>query len=267
MDYVLIGFPTSAAKAYCVDQFMNCVKNQDFLEYDIVAIDTTLDTTRYSDKLKKKYDINTIQHEWDPSKQNVNQMLAEARNKIREHTLNNGFSHCLMLDSDMIIPASTIRQLLKHDKDVVGYPYQIFGDMKTGIPCVLKDGWIRPSPDSKARSFNVYTWDEIHDMTTLTQVYATGLGCCLLKKQVFDKVPFRASPLDWGEDLLFWNECNEKGIEYWIDPSVRPVHLSKPWDVKCVDHPVRYDVTLTKITPTMYSLDMTYEPIEKLIEK
>ena len=64
----------------------------------------------------------------------------------------------------------------------------------------------------------------------LVKVYATGLGCLLSKRRVFEAVPFRTHPtFIYGEDLWYYAECNDRGFEFWVDSGVRARHENVSW--------------------------------------
>ncbi|MDP6460053.1 MAG: hypothetical protein QF829_04605, partial [Candidatus Hydrothermarchaeota archaeon] len=63
----------------------------------------------------------------------------------------------------------------------------------------------------------------------LFRVDAVGMGCCLIKAEVFRSI---AQP--WfvydvkrnrGEDIYFCEKVKEAGYDIWVDPEVLPVHL------------------------------------------
>lgn len=65
----------------------------------------------------------------------------------------------------------------------------------------------------------------------LFKPYALGLGCLLIKKEVMEKVPFRThESFIFGEDLWWWNEANDKKVEFWCDCRTRCVHKNTEWN-------------------------------------
>jgi|10_taG_2_1085330.scaffolds.fasta_scaffold00175_23 hypothetical protein len=144
------------------------------------------------------------------------------RTKIAQKTVDEGFTHALMLDTDMVYPHSTIWDLLLADKDIVsGF---CVGRTEDDLPIFLvqndTDKWLfnRRWPPST---------EGVHE------VGATG-GCALMvKHQVFRQVPRpwfvrtqknanggRVSP-----DVYFSVVAREHGFRVHCHVKVRAHHL------------------------------------------
>ena len=59
-----------------------------------------------------------------------------------------------------------------------------------------------------------------------------GTGCLMIKKKVLEEVPFRThDTFILGEDIWFFQECNDKKFEYWLDTTVRAKHKNTNWNI------------------------------------
>jgi hypothetical protein len=102
--------------------------------------------------------------------------LPGARNELVENALKvEGWTHLLLLDDDVIMPEGSLKAMLDLEADIalVDYPHHLIGE---------KDG--------KDQQYGVAVyddWKEGDDVTEKTLAWA-GLGCVLVKREVFEKV-------------------------------------------------------------------------------
>jgi GT2 family glycosyltransferase len=154
--------------------------------------------------------------------------VAQARNMAVAEMLSDKCSHLFFCDDDVYVPENTISELVAMDKDIAGgcYPSvkQNPGELKVETYVVVTENrkWIK------------------HWFKGTRQVDAVGTGCVLIKRSVFEKMPFPW--FRWGEhliegkyqqqsdDLDFCNRCRQKGIEVWANGDIRCGHV-KPVDV------------------------------------
>lgn len=130
--------------------------------------------------------------------------------------------YILFLDADMTHPADTLVKLLAHNKDIVGGLYHY------GAHPFPPVALVRNSDDSMR-----YTAITLYD-DALFRVDATGMGCVLIKREVFENVEFpwflyEEDP-DKGirsisEDMHFFKKVRAEGYEVWIDPTVKCGHI------------------------------------------
>lgn len=120
-------------------------------------------------------------------------------------------NYVLWLDSDMSFPSTTAIRLLSHDKDIVGCNY-------------LK----RSKPVKPVAYFNTESWDNylpLDHEDGLVKVEVVGMGCILMKLDLFNQIPkpyfefkYKEDTDDWyGEDYILFNKLNDVGNEVFID--------------------------------------------------
>lgn len=143
-------------------------------------------------------------------------LVANNRNKLVEQAKELGVDYLFFVDSDIAVHPWTLRQLLDHDKDIVGAtyiqreePHRILG--KTVGGQLLHDALVGGQVDARG----------------LMEVGALPGGCMLVKLSVFEKLerPYFQTPAHvtdgepWieGEDYFFCRMARAAGFSIWLD--------------------------------------------------
>src|SRR4030095_763224 len=147
------------------------------------------------------------------------QSPARARNMIVDLALEQNCTHVFFLDDDIELPPNTLLELLKHDKDMVtalytqrNYPH---------FPILFRTR----NPDNSCNLF-IPTEEE----QGLVKVVNAGLGCCLIKTEVFKKMQKPWVTLGeydkdmWCDDVSFFNRAHDAGFELYCDLNVPVKH-------------------------------------------
>ena len=151
--------------------------------------------------------------------------VATARNNIAQKALDLNADYVLTVDNDTVVPKNALKLLLEDAKDVcIGfYAHRERDNVYRGKMnvCRLKD---------KA--------EEMHGMadagTTKIEVHGGGMGCALIRTEVFRKCSYPW--YDWvnygdanrgmlSEDLYFCSLCRASGIKIYADVRVGCGHL------------------------------------------
>lgn len=154
---------------------------------------------------------------------------SSAENAVAGHLLASDCTHILMLESDMLLPTDALTRLLQLDTDIVSGLYFLRnGD---GQPCLYKR-MVTPAGTEKSYAMSplsVFPTDRPFKLNG-----CPGLGCVLMKRQVFERVPspwFDLKEKGYGSDLYFYTKCRDAGVEVWVDPRVRCGQIDyKIWD-------------------------------------
>lgn len=146
--------------------------------------------------------------------------IADARNSLVYQALNEGCSYLLMLDTDQVYPADTLKKLLSHKKDVCGVR--------------VHRRWMPFDPIFLRGEIGKYKSVSEEDMYSgdLIPIDATGTGCLLFDMDVFLKVdePWfefgvnNGKPV--GEDINFCSKARQAGVEIFVDTSIEVGHLT-----------------------------------------
>ena len=165
---------------------------------------------------------------------------ASARNNIVQKALDGGWTHVMMVDSDVTPPRDALSNLLSHGVECVSgfYLHRGHDNMPSDRTCACK---LR---DAKGKAYfnypleSEYTVGELAEMRGrgehLVEIHGGGMGCVLIVTDVFRAVKYPW--FDWvnykdtgrsmlSEDLYFCEELRKKGIPRHVDTRVACGHL------------------------------------------
>jgi len=141
---------------------------------------------------------------------------AQARNNLIKRSTGD---YVLFMDSDNVITPKDLKKLVEDDKEIVsgvyfhrGFPY---------LPVVYEY-------DTNATGF--INSNKI--FKGLKRIDGAGLGACLIKKSVFEKLrkpyfEFNAFGNGSTEDFDFFEKCRKSGVELWADWDVPIGHIGE----------------------------------------
>ena len=138
-------------------------------------------------------------------------ILLNQREKLIEKAKEVNSDYVLWLDSDMMFPSTTALRLLEHKKDIVACNYMKRAKpLKTVAYTDLTnwDSWVPMSPQDK-----------------LVKVQGVGMGCMLMKTEVFEcltkpyfEFTYKEDSQDWyGEDFNLLTKLRNEGYSIYID--------------------------------------------------
>ena len=148
-----------------------------------------------------------------------------ARTVMVRKALRENCDYLFMADSDTIVPDDALLNLMEHGVGVcLGYYLRTDSDELTTL---VRNG---------DRQFSSHlSIGEVRDFAeageTLVEVKAGGMGCALIKTDVFRIVPepwfnyINNGRSQLGEDYFFCQVCRNAGIKTYFDPRVGCGHL------------------------------------------
>ncbi len=147
---------------------------------------------------------------------------AEAREKLVEECLEEDNSkYIFFIDSDVYVPPNGFAYLLQSSEDIVTGIY--WTKVEPPEPVLYKELKMGPYFDFPKNS--------------LFEVQAAGLGCCLIKTEIFEHVPrpWFAYKLKEGEDkelqvtedFYFFIKARKYGYKLWCNSNVLCYHLKE----------------------------------------
>lgn len=135
--------------------------------------------------------------------------IASQRQQLATEALSTECTHILWLDSDMRFPNITLEALLSHDKDIVACNYSTRVEPHMPVAFTSKQNM----------------GERLGADVGLNKVAAVGMGCMLVKRNVFESMSLPYFGVEWnqdytsliGEDLYFANKADLAGYDIWID--------------------------------------------------
>jgi FkbM family methyltransferase len=145
----------------------------------------------------------------------------QVRNLIAHWAINGNYDYLLAIDHDMVFPSDTLEKLLAADKDVVTAVYR---QRLEPMTLEVYDHDYRNVP------YDLLYYGIEGD---LVQIGACGFGCVLVKKKVFQAIPYPqfvyhqalTKEGSVSEDVDFCKKARDAGFTIWCDKSIRCVHL------------------------------------------
>ena len=121
----------------------------------------------------------------------------------------------LFIDADMKFNTDALNKLLAHNLDIVG-----------GL-CFRRVPPFNPTIYKRMEGHMKWQWQENYPKNSLFEVDATGSAFLLIKRKVFESIPYPwyEYKKELSEDLLFCHKAKEAGFKIWIDSNVKIGHL------------------------------------------
>lgn len=138
-------------------------------------------------------------------------VLLTQRERLATQALELESDYILWLDSDIVFPATTAIRLLAHNEPVVAANYIRRQLPAKGVAYQKIGEWEDPLPF------------DIHD--TLVEIEGIGMGCMLMKTDIFEKIPKPWFEFTWapasndflGEDMNLCQKINNLGYSIKVD--------------------------------------------------
>lgn len=160
---------------------------------------------------------------------------------VREFLADSSFTHILFLDSDMSPQPQTLDRLLRLKAPIACAPCPILAPALAaeGVsgPSITTNIWqLASPPNADARNQVVRYLDPDEFPKTPFECHGTGLACCLIQREVFERMtpPYFAmvfgdeySSLRIGEDAFFFNKARELEYRIKVDPMLLCDHFKE----------------------------------------
>ena len=138
-----------------------------------------------------------------------------ARNRLACMAINEGFTHLLFLDSDMVFEPDIVEALTFSGKDVV------CGAFQSRRPPYGSCIFTSMNPVERVEDYGVEPF----------RVAGCGMACTLISAEILKTVQnhygncFTPTP-EFGEDLAFCDRARRMGAEIWCEPTARVGHIA-----------------------------------------
>lgn len=224
---VLIAAPISGVKQYSLNRWLQWIADQSHKDYEFALCVNGHNQADLVSKLKQ-VEITDIHGQtkkpvilWNIAKQGVEtntiQNITHARESLRQYALKNGFDKLFFLDSDTIpMLRDAIELLASHNKEAISGLYMY---KNSSVPVAV----------SVKRQTNPTLEDlrEAVDKKELVECVIFGLGCALIDKSVFERIPFdfKYFGKEVGEDYGYCFAMQERQIDRFLEPRLVCLHL------------------------------------------
>lgn len=163
---------------------------------------------------------------------------ATARNHIAQKALDTKVNYVLMVDNDVVLPKDALINLLSHKENVcLGYyAHRGTDNVYHGNTCICKLRDVNGNAYFNYPLESEYMAEELHALassgTSLIQIHGGGMGCALIKTDVFGALKYPW--YDWinyeskgmlSEDLYFCEACRKANIKIYADTRVNCGHM------------------------------------------
>ena len=139
-----------------------------------------------------------------------------AENRAVEDFLDSECTHLFLTESDMILPDDTLPMLAALEVPIASGVYFLRGG--NGQPCLYKKSVRIKSNPYPMSPVSLFPTDKPFKLNG-----CPGLGCVLIQRQVFARVPrpwFDLKEGHYGSDLYFYTKVQEAGVDVWVHPQV-----------------------------------------------
>ena len=136
---------------------------------------------------------------------------------VQDFLANPSLTHLFMTEMDMLLPPDVLQKLMALDKSIASGIY--FLRNGNGQPCLFQK--------TLTSRENPYVFSPVtgFPLDRPFRVDHTGLGCVLIKREVFEHPKmafpwFDLSATHYGSDMYFFSKVKWAGIECWAHPGV-----------------------------------------------
>ena len=138
-----------------------------------------------------------------------------ARNRLACKAINDGYTHILFLDADMIFSEQIVEDLTDWDKDFVCGAFQ--SRRPPYHSCIFKT----LKPLERVTEYGMEPF----------RVSGCGMACTLISTEILRNVQNRYGNCftpteEFGEDLAFCWRALKTGAEIWCEPTARAGHIA-----------------------------------------
>ena len=181
-------------------------------------------TNRYiePDTMKSIYDLTVPDGYTTELQYFYGYQIDQIRNLIAEWAKH--YDYLFSVDSDIVLPRDSLVKMLNADKDIISGLY---------IQRIPNTHTLEIYKDHHGGCVNI-PYEEI-DGRGIVEIAACGMGCCLLKGEVFRTMDYPhfyyQSAIDHrntiSEDVYFCKKARENGFTVWADGTIRCDHIGQ----------------------------------------
>lgn len=217
---ILIAGHTNDKKDYCLDLYVRQLLSFSYPSYEAFVVDNSKSICHIEKIWEYGIDSVRVEPEGSPS-----EYICQSQNIIRDKVLYEGFEWLFLLDSDVFVPLNTLEYLMIYGNPVHTFAYFI-NDSCSAL-CLDSLTQERGRLDSLTGDYKIKEKVEPineHRLGMTFDVYATGLGCTLIHRDILKEIDFRTENKKVFSDNYFFYDLKRLGVKPVIDTNIIPAH-------------------------------------------
>jgi len=227
---ILVAAPISEKKDYCLWQWLDSILALSYPNFDIYLVDNSADEAFHKKMWDKGINCDYVKPEGSAM-----EFITKSQNKIRDYFLANDYDYLMLIECDVFCPENIIQYLLNYQLPVVSGNYFLGTGENTSLSIQQYHKSVNNSYN-KVERITAYESFRIFD-GTLKQVFATHLGCTLIRGDVVGEIKFRCevsgsetANYTTFSDTYFFTDCAKKNIPIFVDCGLLLNHQRSSWD-------------------------------------
>lgn len=224
---IMVCAPQHSSKMYAWNDYYDAISRFTHPNVQIYLSDNSEDETNAN-----FIRLSNIDCGWNKPKEgeSVFDRIVNSHKDCREKFLKSDCDYMLHLETDVIPPIDVIERLLCHEKHVVSAMYEV----GNGSSRKLMIQPIEPV-HRNVRDFRCVDYADVEEPLILNgflqRVFASGLGCTLIRRDVLSSIDFRIEQNNFGAsaDTYWANDLFVNNIPMYVDTSVFCRHLNQSW--------------------------------------
>lgn len=225
---VLLACPVSDAKKYIIFKWIDHIKKLSY-PVDILLIDNSTNE-QFAKHLKQK-NVAVLRRPPYKNEKTIKETIAACQNMIVHQVLKNGYDYWFSLECDVFPPLDVVEKLMQHNQHLAAGCYLIGFNRDTTL-CLQE----LAGPDTHQKTF--ITKPKSGFMLVngqLRRVFAPGLGCVLIRRDVFQmsNIRFRVekSLNQVFSDTIFYADLFKEEWPVFLDTSIMCTHENSTWNI------------------------------------
>lgn len=221
---VLVAAPINERKSYCIEDYLENVSKLTYPNKGYFFSDNS-ERFMWHREMVVSQGYNCGWVTWQRGRNQ--DYICASQNQIRGKAIRDGYDFLYMQEVDIFTPHDIIEQLISYNAPVVSAQY--FIGQKNNVRLLKME---IENPD-----YGIYTNRNIsategylEQATGESRSSMFGFGCVLIKREIFERFPFRVDKNDVSHsDTFFYMDLHEQGIKVTLH-NVFVTHKNSSWD-------------------------------------
>lgn len=159
-------------------------------------------------------------------------VIDRARNHLVRDALKDGCDYIMFIDADMLLPPNAVDNLIDMNVGIASGLYFTKGKPYLPVARVKKKDSYSPE---KWDTDDDHRYLETFEFNKIMKVAAVGMGCCLIKSEIFRKLEYPWFKFEWkkrdgnvfqlAEDLYFCENALKEGYDTYLNTGIVCEHF------------------------------------------